>query len=81
MALSIDDVGRKVIDVPFQTLERNPEWTGAKELPYKMPENGFILPRLLNKDNKADTISPQADENVYLCVEGLANNVCVCMYS
>ena len=66
MELIIDEKGRKVIDVPFLNLERNPKWTGDKEMPYLKPADEFILPKEMEEDKAVKDDKP---ENMYLCTE------------
>ena len=66
MELIIDEKGRKVIDVPFLNLERNPNWTGDKEMPYLKPADEFILPKEIEEDKAVENDKP---ENMYLCTE------------
>ena len=66
MELIIDEKGRKVIDVPFLNLERNPNWTGDKEMPYLKPAEEFILPKDIAEETAAKDDKP---ENMYLCTE------------
>jgi len=66
MELIIDEKGRKVIDVPFLNLERNPNWTGDKEMPYLKPADEFILPKEMVEETAAKEDKP---ENMYLCTE------------
>ena len=66
MELIIDEKGRKVIDVPFLNLERNPNWIGDKEMPYLKPADEFILPKEMTEETPAKDDKP---ENMYLCTE------------
>ena len=69
MELVIDEKGRKVIDVPFLHLDRNPDWNAEKAMPYMQPDDKFILPKdhIPQVEEKTDGI--EADHDMYLCTE------------
>jgi len=68
MQLIIDDKGRKVINVPFLALERNPNWLGDKEMPYLKPAEDLVLPKDV-KETETEESKPEPIENLFLCTE------------
>ena len=71
MELIIDEKGRKVINVPFLKLERNPEWFGEKSMPYLEPNEEFVLPKDEIVAEEKETIT---NADMYLCTEEDENN-------
>jgi hypothetical protein len=68
MELFMDEKGRRVINVPFQELKRNPKWNDGKEKPYYPPEQEKLQDS--NTDIKEEENKESEDsDKMFLCVK------------
>jgi len=68
MELFMDEKGRRVINVPFQELKRNPKWNEEKEKPYYPPEPEKLQDTNADIESEESKVSEDPDK-MFLCVK------------
>ncbi len=68
MELFMDEKGRRVINIPFQELKRNPKWNEEKEKPYYPPEPEKVQDSNADIEEEENKESEDPDK-MFLCVK------------